>query len=485
MKIFILALILSFLSIIAFTNCSEEKPTEISPPIDETNNGFESREVAEILVNTCATAGCHVGSSPAGNLATTDYNSLLKGAVNTSSGHQAEFEGEVLIPFNSEKSLLYQMIKGNVTPASPHQNLNLTDSQKEKIREWIDNGAKNFSGVIPFQNPSYRIFVCNQSSDVISVADGDNKVVSRIADVSVLSNNIDAPHMVKEFGEYYYVTLISAGRLLKIRKSDNQIIAFTSGLEKAGMVHLTSDGSYAFVSRSSTSASIYNSVYAVRLSDMSIEQEISLPVTGVPHAIALTPDDSLLFVANLTKDRISKVNAKTFEFIDDILLPAGTEPMESSCSPDGNFLYVSARGTNKVLVIDTRTDSILASIDVGTMPMHIAISPEGNRIYVAIMGNHSAGEHGSVDVIVKSGNNWNKFTTINDHRFSMPHGCDLSTDGKYLFISSRNTSGMYQPKFKVNGEGNNGNLAIIDTETLSVIKVLELEEYPSGLVVEK
>lgn len=485
MKIFILSVILSFLSIIAFTNCSEDNLTDLLPSIDETNNGFESREVAEILVKTCATAGCHVGSNPAGDLVISDYNSLLKGAVHPHSGHQAEFEGEVLIPFNSEKSLMYQMIKGNVAPASPHQNLNLTNAQKEKIRQWIDNGAKNFLGAVPFQNPSYRVFVCNQSSDIISVVDGDNKVVSRIADVSVIPNNIDAPHMVKEFGEHYYVTLISAGRLLKIRKSDNQVVAFASGIEKAGMVQLTSDGSYAFVSRSSTSASIYNSVYAVRLSDMSIEQEISLPVTGVPHAIALTPDDSLLFVANLTKDRISKVNAKTFEFIDDILLPAGTEPMESSCSPDGNYLYVSARGTNKLLVIDTRTDSILASIDVGTMPMHIAISPDGNRIYVAIMGNHSAGEHGSVEVIVKSGNSWNKLTTINDHRFSMPHGCGLSPDGKYLFISSRNTNGMYQPKFKVNGEGINGNLAIIDTETLSVIKVIELEEYPSGLVVEK
>lgn len=485
MKNLIISYINFLIFITLFISCSEENIIEDPPFIDEKFNGFESRQVAEILVNNCATSGCHAGTNPAGNLSIKDYNSLLKGVINPHSGHNTEFEGEVVIPFNSEKSLLYQMIKRNVIPISPHENIELSDSLKDIIKQWIDNGAKNYSGTIPFQNPSYRVFVCNQSSDVVSVIDGDNKVVSRIVDVSVTSNNIDAPHMIKEYGDYYYVSLISAGKLLKIRKSDNQIIASASGIEKAGMIKITSDGSIAFVSRSSTSPSIYNSVYAVRLSDMSIEQEINLPVTGVPHAISLTPNDSLLFVANLTKDRISKVNAVTYEFIDDIVLPGGTEPMQSACSPDGNFLYISARGTNKLLVLDTSNDSLLTSIDVGTMPMHIAISPDGNRIYVATMGNHSLGEHGSVEVIVKSGNSWSKLTTINDHRFSMPHGCDISSDGKYLFVSSRNTSGMFQPKFKVTGEGNNGNLAIIDTETLTVIKVLELEEFPSGLVVEK
>lgn len=327
MKNLIISCINFLIYITIIISCSEENIIEDPPAIDENFNGFESRIVAEILVNNCATSGCHAGTNPAGNLSIADYNSLLRGAINPHPGHQAEFEGEVVIPFNSGKSLLYQMINKNVTPLSPHDNLSLPDSLKEVIKQWIDNGAKNYLGIIPFQNPSYRVFVCNQSSDVVSVIDGDNKIVSRIVDVSITSNNIDAPHIIKEYGDYYYVSLISAGKLLKIRKSDNQIIVSASGIERAGMIQITSDGLIAFVSRSSTSPSIYNSVYAVRLSDMSIEQEINLPVTGVPHAISLTPNDSLLFVANLTKDRISKVNAATYEFIDDIVLPVGTEPM--------------------------------------------------------------------------------------------------------------------------------------------------------------
>ncbi|MEP0860078.1 MAG: hypothetical protein HRF52_01410 [Ignavibacterium sp.] len=481
-KILFLILFVSFISIIIIS-CGEglsDPPTGI----DENNNGFESPGVADIFVNSCATAGCHYGANPAGDISMENYSSLIKGAVHQHQGHNAEFEGEVLIPFNSAKSLIYQMIEGNVTPISPHENLNLSSEQKSRIKNWIDNGAKNNLGEIPFTNPSYRVYVCNQSSDFVSVIDGDFKVVSRIVDVSATPTT-DSPHMIKEFGDYYYVTLISAGKFLKIRKSDNQIVASADGIEKAGMIQITSDGSIAFISRSSTSPSIYNSVYAIRLSDMSVVQEITLPVTGVPHAIALTPNDSILYVANLTKDRISKVNAKTFEFIDDIILPSGTEPMEANCSPDGKYVYISARGTNKLLVLSSLADSIISETDVNTAPMHIAVSSDGNKIFVATMGNHMAGDHGNVEVIEKSGESWSKLTTITDHRFSMPHGCDISADNNYLFVSSRNTSGMFTPKFKVNGEGTNGNLAIIDTRTMSVIKVLELEEYPSGLVVEK
>ncbi|AFH48793.1 Hypothetical protein IALB_1082 [Ignavibacterium album JCM 16511] len=481
-KILFLILSVSFISIIILS-CGEGT-TDPPTGIDENNNGFESLGLADVFVNSCASSGCHSGNNPAGDISMENYSSLIKGAVHPHQGHSAEFEGEVLIPFNSSKSLLYQMIEGNVSPISPHENLNLTAEQKSRIKNWIDNGAKNFQGKVPFSNPTFRVFVCNQSSDKISVIDGDFNVVSRIVDVSVTPTT-DSPHMVKEFGEYYYVTLISAGKFLKIRKSDNQIVSELSGIEKAGMIQITSDGSIAFVSRSSTSPSIFNSVYAIRLSDMSLLQEITLPVTGVPHAIALTPNDSILYVANLTKDRISKVNAKSFEFIDDIILPSGTEPMQTSCSPDGDYLYISARGTNKLLVLSVQTDSVISEIDVNTAPMHIAVSSDGNKIFVATMGNHIAGDHGNVEVIEKSGESWSKLTTITDHRFSMPHGCDISADNNYLFVSSRNTSGMFTPKFKVVGEGKNGNLAIIDTRTIAVIKVLELEEYPSGLVVEK
>ncbi|HSL90770.1 MAG TPA: YncE family protein [Ignavibacteriaceae bacterium] len=467
--------VLTFISLLLIlVGCEDDVK---GPVVDNENYGFESASIADVFVNTCASSGCHNGPNPAGGLSTENYSKLLSGSVNRDPAKANGFGGEVVIPFNSEKSLLYQLLKGNVTPVEPHQNINISQERITEIKDWIDNGARHYYGNVPSANPSYRVFVCNQASDIISVIDGDNKIVSRIANVD-FNPTIDAPHMVKEFDEFYYVTLISANKFLKIRKSDNQIVGETNGIDKAGMIQISPDGTKAFVSRSSTSAGIYNSVFAISLSDMSIITEISMPVTGVPHALAITPDGKKLYVANLTKDRISIINTETYEFVDDIILDQGTEPMEATISPDGNYLYVSGMGNNKLIVIDTQTEQVVTSVDVNHMPMHIAVSSNGAKIYVATM------MMSTVDVIEKSGNNWIRTGRISHPGFNMLHGCDLSPDDKYLYVSSRNLNGNYQPKFKINGEGNNGTLGIINTATLQVEKILDLKEFPSGLVVE-
>lgn len=165
------------------------------------------------------------------------------------------------------------------------------------------------------------------------------------------------------------------------------------------------------------------------------------------------------------------------------MLQLGTEPMESMISPDGNYLYVSGMGIDKVIVLDASADSVITEIETSEMPMHIAVSSNGQRIYVSTMMHSMNGS--SLDVIEKIGNSWNRIAQITDHRFNMLHGCDITKDDKYVYVSSRNIDGMYQPKFKINGEGNTGTLGIIDTQTLKIVKVIDLEEFPSGLVVEK
>ena len=94
----------------------------------------------------------------------------------------------------------------------------------------------------------------------------------------------------------------------------------------------------------------------------------------MPHALALNPANTKLYVANLTKDRISIVDALNDEFLEDLILPTGTEPMQASISPDGSYLYVSGRGVSKLLVVDLNADSVVTEVNVNAMPMHISIS---------------------------------------------------------------------------------------------------------------
>ena len=346
----------------------------------------------------------------------------------------------------------------------------------EVIKLWIDNGAKNFDGQSPFQNPSYSVFVCDQASDAVSVIDGDGNVVSSLIDLNFLQVT-DSPHMIKERDGFIYVTLIAAGKFLKIDTHDFLVKGEVAGITKAGMIQISPDGTKAYVSRSSTSDPIFNTVFVVNIQNMTKIKEILLPAPGVPHGIALTPDGSKLYVANLTLDRISIVDAVNDEFVDDIVLPAGTEPMQAATSPDGNYLYISARGISKLLVFDTSADTLLTEIDVASGPMHIAISSDGNKIYVpSMVGN-------VVNVITKNGTSWTKTNEISHPGFSMLHGSGLTQDDRYLYVSSRNTNGNFVPHFSVTGEGPPGTIGIIDTQTEEVIKLIEIEQHGAGLTI--
>lgn len=55
------------------------------------------------------------------------------------------------------------------------------------------------------------------------------------------------------------------------------------------------------------------------------------------------------------------------------------------------FAYVSNEGSDNISVIDTRVDSVVATIFVGKRPRGIRVSPDGRTIYVALSGSPRGG----------------------------------------------------------------------------------------------
>ncbi len=465
--------------IVAFFLLSCDSDDNPSDPIDEIGNrGFSSTQVAEVLVKNCAVEGCHAGNEARNGLSLENYESLIKGSSKRPLPTGGTYGGDVIIPFNSEKSLLYQLISGGANPTMPFNRSALPDEEIQLIKDWIDNGARDENNNTPFQNSSHKIFVCNQGSDAISVIDGDLNVVSRIIDVD-FNQTLDSPHMVKYKNGFLYATLISAGKFLKINTSDFSIVGEVNNLGFPGMIMLSEINNKAYVSRSSTAPESFSSIYVIDTDNMTLIKEIILPVAGIPHGIVLSTDNSKLYIANLTQNRINIVDTQIDEFEEDFVLSQDIdhEPMQTNVSPDGNFLYVSAKRTGKFLVIDLNTKSIVKEIDAGGGPMHIAVSNDGNKIYVPSMMS------GFINIIDFTGSDWIKSGEITHPAFIMLHGAELSPDGKYLYVSSRNTNGNFEPAYKVQGEGNIATLGIINLENNQVEKILEIEEFGSGVTV--
>src|SRR6202795_2935687 len=63
-----------------------------------------------------------------------------------------------------------------------------------------------------------------------------------------------------------------------------------------------------------------------------------------------------------------------------LALPLGLWASTSLASP---FAYVSNTGSANVSVIDTASNTVVATVSVGTNPAGVAANPTGTRVYVA------------------------------------------------------------------------------------------------------
>ncbi len=487
--------LLSCVSILCLTflfvsGCSENE--EIPLEINAQFNGFESYAVAEILTKNCALPECHRGGVLENGLSFESYSKMIQGSIgrhfgehdhgktNPKIAHEGPYGGSPVVPFDAENSLLYNLITGNIANAElkmPYEEEPLPQSQIDILKDWINNGARDFNGNVPYSGPN-KVFVCNQWSDEIYVIDADYMVVSRVLNVDVNTTAVDQPHNVQISGDYYYVTLISAGQFLKIDILTNQIIARVTGLEVPGMIAISSDGKTAYVSKSSAASPVYGEIYVIDVETMTKKESISIPI-GLPHSIQLTKDGNTLYVADMNKDRIYYINTTTKEIEDQIILsttsPATYEPMHIYLSPDRNYLYVNNRTSSTMMIIETATKQILQEIPIMHHPMQAAISPDGNKIYVVSL------HEPYITVIEKAGTTWTKTEFQNADAFHHLYGADLSPDGRYLYITCSNDDNHFSPPYKIPGKERPSLLCIFDTQLGELVKVLDIGSYSTGI----
>ncbi|MDP3743030.1 MAG: beta-propeller fold lactonase family protein [Methylotenera sp.] len=88
-------------------------------------------------------------------------------------------------------------------------------------------------------------------------------------------------------------------------------------------------------------------------------------------------------------------------------IPVGLRSNGVKVSHDGRRVYISNGGDGNVSVIDTATNTVIATVAVGQRPWNMALTPDGKKLYVA------NGRSNSVSVID---------TTDNKHITDIPVG---------------------------------------------------------------
>jgi YVTN family beta-propeller protein len=103
-----------------------------------------------------------------------------------------------------------------------------------------------------------------------------------------------------------------------------------------------------------------------------------------PARVAVSPDGTRAYVTNFSlADSSSVVVIDTVSNAVIATIPVAATPVGVVVSPDGAHAYVTHLALGTVSVIDTATDTVVATIPVGIRPAEDAISADGTHLYVA------------------------------------------------------------------------------------------------------
>jgi YVTN family beta-propeller protein len=391
--------------------------------------------------------------------------------------------GEVLIPFDAEHSLLVELATKLDPPHPSQQGPDaLTPVEIDFMARWIDEGARNDAGEVPYEDAEQRLYVCNQDAALISVIDMEANVVIRSVKLADFGfTGTPKPHhiAVEPGGAFWYVSLIGANTLLKFNRA-GELVGQSDFFETPGMVALHPTEDIVYTGRSLSAVDPPRSIGSIRRSDMGLEAPAPVDLVDVffekPHALRVSPDGAYVYTASLVTNQFAVVNTATHE-VELAGFPGAPQAyLHLAISPDSRTLYVTGQVGGQLSIIDASDPanlSLVRTFDVNPQPWHPVLTPDGRMLY---FGNKGADTVTAFDTQTQT-----VAAVISGSGLAQPHGAAVSPDGRFVYISNNNTMGDYTPRYDFGDNAAAGTVVVIDTATNEIVKVLEVEAMPTGM----
>ncbi|MEV0203095.1 YncE family protein [Nonomuraea sp. NPDC050691] len=196
------------------------------------------------------------------------------------------------------------------------------------------------------------------------------------------------------------------------------------------------------------------------------------PAGGCPAAIALDPDGDRAYVANLARDgedAILVMSTISNDVLDEIEVDHG--PQGVAVTPDGAQVYATiednfdfSHKSNKVLVIDARTDSISDAIPIAGDPGPVAVDHEGRRALVGV----SPGADGTFP----------NLTVINTRTNAISRIIPLPASPRAIAVHP-----LRHRAYVTGNYWERGQVSVIDTATGGLLKSIPVSGAPLGVAV--
>jgi YVTN family beta-propeller protein len=221
-----------------------------------------------------------------------------------------------------------------------------------------------------------RVFVANESSNSVTVIDGDSYQVVATVDAR---NHATHDLAVSRDGRWLFATNLASGRLSAINTRALETVASIATGDRAHVVTLTNDNRQAWVANIGD-----NTISIVDTTSFRILGTIG--VGKGPTGLTFSRDGRFAYVSNQGDKTVEIIDTASLKVIKAI--PVGTNPHFLVLGPDGRIWGTNTGGTD-IYVIDPATQDKIASINVGPGPQQIAFGfkgLQGPNAYVTVAG---------------------------------------------------------------------------------------------------
>jgi YVTN family beta-propeller protein len=207
---------------------------------------------------------------------------------------------------------------------------------------------------------SRGVYVAEHGTDTVSVVHPRHHgVIARIP-VGLMPHSLAAT----SDGTSVYVTNNGASTVSRIDGVANRVVAtFPAGTYPAGVAIPRVSGLYVAGTGSGS----------VRVMSLQGAPRTTIPVGRAPLGVAATPYSPLVHVANTGSDTMSMINSRSDTVV--ATVKVGRRPEGVASDLAGTRVYVTNNASNSVSVIATGPRTVIATLPTGRGPEGVAISP--------------------------------------------------------------------------------------------------------------
>lgn len=471
------------LAILCFSNCTKDKAS-----LDYSSSSYP-HDVANILINKCATGGCHndISKDAAGGISFSTWDKLFEGTNS----------GAVVIPYRPDFSTLCYYINTKTAngpallPTMPLNKDVLSDEEYTIIKNWIKEGAQNTKGSVKFSDDLQRkkIYVANQICDVITVFDSKTLLPMRYIDVGQLPTQ-EFPIQVKVAPDRnnWYVSFLSQTTFIQKfdAKTDTYIGKLDLGFGCWTTFDITADSRYGFfVDNSSPGKIAYVDLNSMQiLATYTFGGNFMNPKNAVVNSNSTrlfvgTEQGNFIYVLDITDPMNPVIVEKPIDGTSTVLHNQSNDPHFLMKTQDDSYCFIGCEFSNDVRIMDLQTNSVVATLSLPSNPQQMDVYDEYGLLFVTCPEDISSfpGNRGSVVVI-----NYITKTIIKKINTGFqPYGVGVDRSKKIIAVANSNLdSGGPAPHHSTSCGGRNGYVTFIDVNTLDLIpkKRIEVAVFP-------